>query len=148
MAARRAAIAGSTRASRCVLQRIAGPVTHPPARARPNGGRRPIRRHSCPAATRCRRTRGEIDPQTGSMVSRLQPAARFKPNAEDSGGVPLCHTPPASGTVREEYGLRELPIVSNMDFGHTDPMMVLPMGLRLRIDSERGQLAILDAPVI
>jgi muramoyltetrapeptide carboxypeptidase LdcA involved in peptidoglycan recycling len=50
--------------------------------------------------------------------------------------------------VREEYGLRELPIVSNMDFGHTDPMMVLPIGLRMRIDSERRQLCILDAAVV
>ena len=51
-------------------------------------------------------------------------------------------------TVREEYGLRELPIVSNMDFGHTDPMMVLPLGVRMRIDSERRQLSILEAAVV
>ena len=50
--------------------------------------------------------------------------------------------------MREEYGLRELPIVSNMDFGHTDPMMVLPLGLLLRIDSERRELSILEAAVV
>ena len=51
-------------------------------------------------------------------------------------------------TVRKEHGLRELPIVSNLDFGHTDPMLVLPLGLRLRIDSGRRELSILDAAVV
>jgi muramoyltetrapeptide carboxypeptidase LdcA involved in peptidoglycan recycling len=36
--------------------------------------------------------------------------------------------------VVEEEGLRELPIVSNMDFGHTEPVMVLPYGEQTRID--------------
>ena len=76
----------------------------------------------------------------GILLGR--PGGEIAPAAFPAYADTLCHT------VREEYGLRELPIVSNMDFGHTDPMMVLPMGLRLRIDSERGRLAILDAPVI
>ena len=53
-----------------------------------------------------------------------------------------------SRTVREEYGLRDLPIVSNIDFGHTDPMMVLPLGVRIRIDSERRELSIPEAVVV
>ena len=54
----------------------------------------------------------------------------------------LCHT------VREEYGLREMPIVSNMDFGHTDPMLVLPLGVRMRIDSGERQLSIVESAVV
>ena len=50
-------------------------------------------------------------------------------------------------TVREEYGLRGLPIVSNFDFGHADPMMVLPLGVGMRIDSERRELSFPDAAV-
>ena len=50
-------------------------------------------------------------------------------------------------TVREEYGLAGLPVVSNVDFGHTDPMMVLPLGVRVRIDSERHELSIPEAAV-
>jgi muramoyltetrapeptide carboxypeptidase LdcA involved in peptidoglycan recycling len=38
--------------------------------------------------------------------------------------------------VREEEGLSELPIVTCMDFGHTDPTLVLPLGVQARIDSE------------
>jgi muramoyltetrapeptide carboxypeptidase LdcA involved in peptidoglycan recycling len=44
--------------------------------------------------------------------------------------------------VTGEEGLTDLPIVTRMDFGHTDPMFVLPYGLRAEIDSENKQFAI------
>lgn len=50
-------------------------------------------------------------------------------------------------TVREEYGLNDLPIVTNMDFGHTDPMFVLPIGTKVRIDSAKQEIAIDEAAV-
>jgi muramoyltetrapeptide carboxypeptidase LdcA involved in peptidoglycan recycling len=33
-----------------------------------------------------------------------------------------------------EYGRQDLPIVTRMDFGHTDPMFVIPIGARATID--------------
>ena len=50
--------------------------------------------------------------------------------------------------VREEYGLNDMPIVTNMDFGHTDPMFVLPIGMKIRIDSTKQEIAIEEAAVI
>ncbi len=50
-------------------------------------------------------------------------------------------------TVREEYGLNDMPIVTNMDFGHTDPMFVLPIGTKVRIDSAKQEIAIDEAAV-
>lgn len=50
-------------------------------------------------------------------------------------------------TVRDEYGRNDLPIVTNMDFGHTDPMFVIPYGETIRIDSGRQELSILEAAV-
>jgi len=35
--------------------------------------------------------------------------------------------------VAEEFGNREIPIIANMDFGHTDPNMIIPMGIRTEI---------------
>jgi muramoyltetrapeptide carboxypeptidase LdcA involved in peptidoglycan recycling len=46
-----------------------------------------------------------------------------------------------------EEGLIELPIVTNMDFGHTDPMLVLPIGAQVRIDCARRELAITESAV-
>ena len=35
-----------------------------------------------------------------------------------------------------------------MDFGHTDPMLVLPIGMKVRIDSSKQEIAIDEAAVI
>ena len=50
-------------------------------------------------------------------------------------------------TVREEYGLKDIPIVTNMDFGHTDPMFVLPIGMKVRINSTKRKIAIDEAAI-
>lgn len=49
--------------------------------------------------------------------------------------------------VAEEEGLRHLPVITRMDFGHTDPMFVLPYGVLAQIDCERKQFAILENAV-
>jgi muramoyltetrapeptide carboxypeptidase LdcA involved in peptidoglycan recycling len=49
--------------------------------------------------------------------------------------------------VAGEYGLTELPIISQMDFGHTDPMSVLPLGLRAEIDCDKGLVTITENTV-
>jgi len=46
--------------------------------------------------------------------------------------------------VREEEGLSELPVVTCMDFGHTDPVLVLPLGVEARIDCSTQQVAIVE----
>ncbi len=49
--------------------------------------------------------------------------------------------------VAGEYGLTELPIISQMDFGHTDPMCVLPFGVKAEIDCDRGLVTITENTV-
>ena len=41
----------------------------------------------------------------------------------------------------------EFPVISDMDFGHTAPQFILPIGCRARIDSEEESFSILDAAV-
>ena len=50
--------------------------------------------------------------------------------------------------VREEEGLVELPVVTRMDFGHTDPMCVLPYGVLAEIDCPARRFSILEAGVV
>ena len=83
---------------------------------------------------------GCLEPLAGILLGR--PGGQLDPALLPAYADTLCRT------VRGEYGLGELPIVSNMDFGHTDPMLVLPLGVRLRLDSERGELSILEAAVV
>lgn len=49
--------------------------------------------------------------------------------------------------LREEEGLTQLPVISRMDFGHSDPMCVLPIGGMLRIDCARQRLSLVEACV-
>jgi muramoyltetrapeptide carboxypeptidase LdcA involved in peptidoglycan recycling len=50
--------------------------------------------------------------------------------------------------VATEEGLRDLPVVTRMDFGHTDPMCVLPYGVRARIDPINQTIDILEGAVV
>ena len=49
--------------------------------------------------------------------------------------------------VHDEEGLEDLPIITNMDFGHTDPMFVLPYGVTAEIDCEGKKFSILENAV-
>jgi muramoyltetrapeptide carboxypeptidase LdcA involved in peptidoglycan recycling len=50
--------------------------------------------------------------------------------------------------VAREQGLTHLPIITNMDFGHTDPMFVLPYGVMGEIDCDGRSFAIVESGVV
>jgi muramoyltetrapeptide carboxypeptidase LdcA involved in peptidoglycan recycling len=47
----------------------------------------------------------------------------------------------------KELGLTDLPIITGMDFGHTDPMFVLPYGVLAEVDCNRRLFSILESGV-
>ena len=49
--------------------------------------------------------------------------------------------------VQKECHLN-IPIISQMDFGHTDPIFLLPYGAKAEIDSSNGSFSILESAVI
>lgn len=53
----------------------------------------------------------------------------------------------AVATAVREAGLK-IPIVSNMDIGHTDPFLTLPYGAEVTIDSENETVTILESGVV
>ena len=50
--------------------------------------------------------------------------------------------------VTGEEGLSRLPIITHMDFGHTDPVFVLPYGVKAEINCDTRQFRILENAVI
>lgn len=46
--------------------------------------------------------------------------------------------------VAVEFGRPELPVVGNMDFGHTDPQLLLPLGITARIDCEARTVSLTE----
>jgi len=47
----------------------------------------------------------------------------------------------------DESGLTDLPVLADLDFGHTDPILTLPYGASAEIDCAAATLRILDAAV-
>jgi Uncharacterized proteins, homologs of microcin C7 resistance protein MccF len=48
--------------------------------------------------------------------------------------------------VSGEFGVGELPIFMNTDFGHTDPKIILPLGGRVRLDADKKTITLIENP--
>jgi muramoyltetrapeptide carboxypeptidase LdcA involved in peptidoglycan recycling len=50
--------------------------------------------------------------------------------------------------VLAELGLTSLPVITRMDFGHTDPKLTLPIRVAAEIDCDVRQIRLLESPTI
>ncbi len=50
--------------------------------------------------------------------------------------------------VHKEAGLIDLPLMTQMDFGHTDPMFLMPYGAMAEVDPLKNKFSILDSAVV
>ncbi|MEH6459190.1 S66 family peptidase [Chitinimonas sp. JJ19] len=50
--------------------------------------------------------------------------------------------------VLDEEGLTELAVVTHMDFGHTDPMCVLPYGVMVEIDCDAQRISLVESATL
>ncbi|OGS05632.1 MAG: hypothetical protein A3G41_00945 [Elusimicrobia bacterium RIFCSPLOWO2_12_FULL_59_9] len=46
--------------------------------------------------------------------------------------------------VAGEFGRPDLPVIANVDFGHTDPQIVLPLGVKAEIDCSRRTFGLIE----
>ena len=46
--------------------------------------------------------------------------------------------------VSDEFRRPDLPIVTNMDFGHTDPQLIIPLGVNAEIDCEAKRFRLVE----
>jgi muramoyltetrapeptide carboxypeptidase LdcA involved in peptidoglycan recycling len=51
------------------------------------------------------------------------------------------------GVLRDELGRGDMPVVTNMDFGHTEPNLVLPYGVAAQVDPLARAVTITEAAV-
>ena len=49
--------------------------------------------------------------------------------------------------VTGEFGCEALPVVTNVPFGHTDPQLLVPLGVRTEVDCEPRRLRLLEPAV-
>ena len=50
--------------------------------------------------------------------------------------------------VAEEEGLTDIPIITNMDFGHTEPIFIVPLGVQGQIDCDKKEFAIIENALV
>ncbi len=50
--------------------------------------------------------------------------------------------------VRDEFGISDIPIVMNTDFGHTDPKIIMPLGCKVSINPKAKEIKLLENPFI
>lgn len=48
--------------------------------------------------------------------------------------------------VKNEFGNDKLTIVTNMDFGHTDPQIILPLGIKAKLDNSKKEFCLIESP--
>jgi muramoyltetrapeptide carboxypeptidase LdcA involved in peptidoglycan recycling len=46
--------------------------------------------------------------------------------------------------IAEEFGRPDLPVVSNFDIGHTDPQLILPLGVKAEINCEDRKIKLIE----
>lgn len=46
--------------------------------------------------------------------------------------------------IRTEFNNKKLPIIMNMDFGHTDPQWILPLGIKAQIDCKNKSFRLIE----
>jgi muramoyltetrapeptide carboxypeptidase LdcA involved in peptidoglycan recycling len=49
--------------------------------------------------------------------------------------------------IGDEFGARDLPVVTNLDFGHTDPQWILPLGCLAEVDPAVGEFRLVESPL-
>lgn len=49
--------------------------------------------------------------------------------------------------IKGEFGNAKIPIVTNMDFGHTDPQIILPLGVKAEIDCLKSTFTLIESPL-
>jgi len=83
------------------------------------------------------RTMEVYDRIAGMLVGRTRTAG-FEPGASGYG---------LENVILESVEGYDIPVMANLDFGHTDPIMTLPIGVRATMRPEDGYLS-LDEPAV
>jgi muramoyltetrapeptide carboxypeptidase LdcA involved in peptidoglycan recycling len=81
---------------------------------------------------------GVFDRVTGLLVGRPRDYPDDRKRALDEAVLEI---------VAGEFGRTDLPVVTNLDFGHTDPQWILPLGARVEVDCDARTLRLLEAAV-
>jgi len=79
------------------------------------------------------------------IIGRASALLLGRPKDYTAADVEKLHATVRS-IVADEFARPDLPVVTNVDFGHTDPKMILPIGGRVRVDPVLKRITLLESP--
>ncbi len=82
---------------------------------------------------------GVIDRASGILFGRARSYTLEEKAALDEMVVRICSV---------EFGRSDLPIVTNMDFGHNDPQLIMPLGVMAEIDCDGKSVSLVEPATI
>lgn len=82
------------------------------------------------------------------ILNKLNGILFSKPGGQDIIAARFPEYDQALLTVFEEYRIPPIPIVTGMDFGHSDPKWTLPYGVMTEINPDRKTITILENGVV
>jgi muramoyltetrapeptide carboxypeptidase len=79
----------------------------------------------------------------------------FLPDFSEVRGIVLGRYARSAGVTREKLtalirgipAVRRLPVVANCDFGHTTPMLTLPLGGRCQLEADQARVTLIVSPI-
>jgi muramoyltetrapeptide carboxypeptidase LdcA involved in peptidoglycan recycling len=82
---------------------------------------------------------GMFDQAAGIMFGRARDYSSDEKQALDQAIVDV---------VVDEFGATELPVVTNLPIGHTDPQWVLPIGIEAELDFGSHALSLCESATV
>lgn len=82
------------------------------------------------------------------VLSRINGLLFARPGGQLSESEHPAYDEVLIRAIRIEGGHTHMPVISNMDFGHTDPIMTLPYGIEAQINCETRTFSILESAVV
>src|SRR3989344_2217604 len=81
---------------------------------------------------------GLYDRVSGIIFGRARDYSRIEKDELDKMIVSI---------VAGEFGNKTMPIITNFDFGHTDPQVIMPLGVKAEINCSNKTFRLLESPV-
>ena len=80
---------------------------------------------------------GYLQILNGIMIGKMQSYESFEPYAKRIKEI-----------VSDQYGLVHLPIMYGLNFGHSNPIFILPYGAKAELDVDNLKFSIMESGVI
>ncbi|MFW5737893.1 MAG: LD-carboxypeptidase, partial [Spirochaetota bacterium] len=81
------------------------------------------------------------------ILGRASALVLGRPKDYSSADVDKLHKL-VTAIVADEFGRPDMPVITNVDFGHTDPKLIVPVGGRVRVDPVLKRITLTESPFV